>query len=210
MAKLTIRDRITRHFDEFDHQWNTEFNRSKADLSSKGLTGSSVMIKSGFTTFEAELQKMLSRLLSEIAHVIRHRGRRWRDAHTQVREALVSRYPDIANIVGGQLGTRPVFDYDVWAQLGVDIKNAAIDVIDAHEDGYTSPKPEPIAVRHPIGYAALCGALGLFGGGLVSVFGPDIRAVTLDFFDIENQSSSGSQSKSDAPEFNRLEVTPAA
>lgn len=210
MAKLTIRHRITRHFDEFDHQWNLEFNRSKADLSSKGLTGSSVMIKSGFTTFEAELQRMLSLLLSEIAHVIRHRGRRWRDAHTQVREALVSRYPDIANIVGGQLGTRPVFDYDVWAQFGVDIKNAAIDVIDAHEDGYTSPKPEPIAVRHPIGYAALCGALGLIGGGLVSVFDADIRAVTLDFFDIENQSSSGSQSKSDMPEINRQEEMFAA
>lgn len=164
MANLTIADRIVRHFDDFEHRWRAQFGRRKAEYGTRGLTGSSPMIKSGFAIFETELNEMLERLLGEIANVIRHRRGAWHDAHTQVRDYLGEQYPDITGRIGQELGTRGDFDWDQWQYYGVDVSKSAIDRINAHESGFTSPHGDPFPVRHPMRYAILCGIFGVAGG----------------------------------------------
>lgn len=132
-------------------------NAIAADHSAKGLLASGATAKRAVSAFETRSMEALTKVLSEVANRIDHRGRRWRREMAEVERALDEHIQSAPELLDHPFQL---------AKLSESGRQAALQLVDwsahalrkefgAFRDGWTSPRSRPWRERNAAWYALL-------------------------------------------------------
>ena len=165
--KMKTHWRAVEVFTDAANQIVTDCKQIAADHSAKGLLGSGVTAKRSVAAFEERSRESLKQILSEVANVVDHRGRRWRREMAEVDRALEEHILSAPDLLADNFRLARLRSAGAQEAANQLIERSAQDLrkdFSAFRDGWTSPRSRPWRERNAAVYAIIL----IFIGALVS------------------------------------------
>lgn len=156
--QMNFHHRAVDLFTRASNEMLNDFKAVNTDHAARGMLQSGATVRLSLRSFEDRSAAALEQALREVAHVVDHRGKAWRDAIGKVERALEEHIASAPEVLDDQLtraglsgGTANVAAETLLGYTAVEL----LKQVDAFRQGLTAPRPRSWVERYPVAWGLI-------------------------------------------------------